>query len=208
MPAAPQRAQLYLVTPPILSREAFGDVLAQLLDSVEIACVRLSLATASEDEILRSADALRAICHARDVPLVVAEHILLAKRAGLDGVHLADGARRVRTARAELGPDAIVGAHARDSRHDGMTAAEIGADYVSFGPVGPTGLGDGAQAPLDLFRWWSDMIETPVVAEGGLTLDAMREIAASADFVALGEEVWSHSDGPLPALRAFAAKLD
>ena len=137
------RAQIYLVTPPFLSLDAFGDVLAELVDSVEVACVRLALASADEDEVLRAADGLRAVCHARDVPLVLAEHFRLAGRLGLDGVHLPDGPRRVRAAREALGANAIVGAHARASRHDGMTAAEIGADYVSFGPVGASGLGDG-----------------------------------------------------------------
>ena len=80
--------------------------------------------------------------------------------------------RQVRAAREALGADAIVGAHARASRHDGMTAAEIGADYVSFGPLDRArASATAALAPLELFEWWSEMIETPVVAEGGLTPD-------------------------------------
>lgn len=200
-------AQLYLVTPPILTLEPFGDTLAGLLDTVEVACVRLALASTDEDELMRAADALRMVCHARDVPLVVAEHYRLAARLGLDGVHLADGPRRVRAAREALGANAIVGAFARTSRHDGMTAAEIGADYVSFGPIAASALGDGSVAPLELFAWWSEMIETPVVAEGGLALERAEEIARVADFLALGEEIWSAPEGPLAALRAFAARL-
>ena len=99
----------------------------------------------------RAADALRPVAHARDVPLVVADHFRLAGRLGLDGVHLADGARQVREARKALGADAIVGAFARASRHDGLTAAEIGADYVAFGPVGadrPRRRRDRAARPL------------------------------------------------------------
>ena len=85
----------------------------------------------------RAADALRPVAHARDVPLVVADHFRLAARLGLDGVHLTDGPRQVRAAREALGRDAIVGAFARASRHDGLTAAEIGADYVSLRPRRP-----------------------------------------------------------------------
>lgn len=205
--SAPDHARIYLVTPPALSLDTFGDALAGLLDAVEVACVRLALATGSEDELARAADALRAICHARDVPLVVAEHVKLAARLGLDGVHLGDGPRRVRAARETLGAGAIVGAHAHASRHDGITAAEIGADYVSFGPLAETGLGDGTAAPFELFEWWSEMIETPVVAEGALTLDRAGTFGAVADFLALGDEVWSHPDGPLAALRGFEQRL-
>jgi len=203
--ADPARAQIYLVTPPILTLGPFEDLLSATLDAVEVACVRLALATGSEDELMRAGDALRAVCHARDVPLVVADHYRLAARIGLDGAHLGDGARRVRAAREALGASAIVGAFAGASRHDGMTAAEIGADYVSFGPVGDTGLGDGALAPLELFAWWSEMIETPVVAEGGIAPDVAGELASVADFIALRDEVWSHPEGPVAALRAFAS---
>ncbi len=201
------RARLYLVTPPILSLDAFGDVLAGILDAVDIACVRLALATSSEETLTRAADALRAVCHGRDVPLVAAEHFKLAARLGLDGVHLGDGPRRVRAAREALGANAIVGAHVGASRHDGMTAAEIGADYVSFGPLVDRGLGDGPAAPFELFEWWSEMIETPVVAEGGLSPDRAATIASVADFLALGDEVWSHPEGPLAALRGFTERL-
>ena len=97
--------------------------------------------------------------------------------------------------RKALGADAIVGAFARASRHEGLTAGEIGADYVSFGPVGATGLGDGTTAPLELFEWWSEMIEVPVVAEGGLTPDLAAALAAVADFLALGDEIWTAPDG-------------
>ena len=97
---------------------------------------------------------------------------------------------------------AIVGAFAGTSRHDGMTAAEIGADYVSFGPLAAGGLGDGGEAPLDLFQWWSEMIEVPVVAEGALDPELVEKLLPVADFVAIGPEIWSDSD-PVAALKAL-----
>ena len=198
--------RLYLITPPAFSPD-LPDRLAALLDATDIACVRLALATAVEDDVARAADALRAVAHERDVPLVVADHYRLVSRLGLDGVHLGDGARQVRAVRKALGPDAIVGAYAHASRHDGLTAGEIGADYVAFGPVGASALGDGSTAPLDLFQWWAEMIEVPVVAEGGLTLDLARELAGKADFIALGPEIWAGPEDPTTALAAYAERL-
>jgi thiamine-phosphate pyrophosphorylase len=200
-------AKLYLVTPPTLRLADFAATLGGLLDGFEIACVRLSLATRSEDDIARAADTLREVCHARDVPLVVADHFLMVERLGLDGVHLSDGSRQVRAARKALGQDAIVGAYSHASRHDGMTAGEIGADYVSFGPISPSSLGNGALAPFELFEWWSEMIEVPVVAEGGLGGDQVADLSRVADFIALGDELWTHPESPSIALRDFAARL-
>ena len=42
--------------------------------------------------------------------------------------------------------DAIVGAFCGTSRHDGMTAGEMGADYVSFGPVAAVSLPPAPQS--------------------------------------------------------------
>lgn len=199
------RPQIYLVTPPEFDLDTFPDRLATVLDGAEIACLRLALATKDEDRVLRAADALRQTCHARDVAIVIERHVLLVDRLGLDGVHLTDGARSLRKVRKDL-PDAIIGAHCGATRHEGITAAEQGADYVAFGPVGPTPLGDGSLADWDLFEWWSEMIEVPVVAEGALTAELIEKFGPVTDFFALGEEIWN-TDAPLSTLKTLLAPL-
>jgi thiamine-phosphate pyrophosphorylase len=201
------RPQIYLITPPELDLEVFPDRLAALLDTTDIACVRLALSSRDEDHIARAADALRAVAHARDVALVIEAHVLMVTRLGLDGVHLTDGARSVRKVRKELGSDAIVGAFCGTSRHEGMNAAEAGADYVAFGPVGETPLGDGSRVAFDLFDWWSQVIEVPAVAEGALTADLVKQYGPVTDFLGLGPELWSAPD-PAAALARLLAALD
>ena len=203
---SPETPQIYLITPPNPDMETFPDQLAALLDTVEIACIRLDLASTEEDDIARAADALRAVAHARDVALVITGHVLLAQRLGLDGVHLPDAARSVREARKTLGTDAIIGSFCGNSRHDGITAAEAGADYVSFGPIGETSLGDGARAQTDLFQWWSEMIEVPVVAEGALDKALIGALAPFTDFFGIGREIWADND-PSRTLKALIAAI-
>ncbi|HMO09143.1 MAG TPA: thiamine phosphate synthase [Paracoccaceae bacterium] len=206
MPQAPERPQIVLVTPPAFDPAPFAETLARVLDAVPVACLRLAPAGRDLDAIARAADALRPVAHDRDVAVVIETHVLLAQRLGLDGVHLTDGARSLRKVRKDLGADAIVGAFCGTTRHEGINAAEAGADYVSFGPAAATGLGDGAVADPDLFDWWSQMIEVPVVAEGGLTPEIVARLAPAADFFALGEEVWRAAD-PVAALRALDAAI-
>lgn len=201
-----ERPQIYLISPPEFDLGVFPDRLAAVLDGIDVACVRLALATRDEDRIARAADALRQVAHARDVAIVIESHLLLVARHGLDGVHLTDGARTVRHARKELGGDAIVGAFCRTSRHDGMTAAEAGADYVAFGPLGQTPLGDGAAVEFDLFGFWSEAIEVPVVAEGALSEALIAEFGPVTDFFGIGDEIW-RSDDPLDALKRLLAPL-
>ncbi len=206
MSDTPDLPQLYLITPSDFDLSSYPDQLAACLDSADVSCVRLALASRDEDRIAKAADALREVTHARDVALVIDSHIQLVERLGLDGVHLADGSRSVRKVRKDLGDDAIVGAFCGNSTHDGMTAGELNADYISFGPVGQTGLGDGTTAPVDLFEWWSQMIEVPVVAEGALTLDLIRQIAPHTDFFGIADEIWTQ-DNPVSALSDLIAAM-
>ena len=194
MTADTETPQLYLITPSEVDLMVFPDKLAACLDATAIACVRLALGTRDEDLIAKVADGLREITHARDVALVIDSHLQLVDRLGLDGVHLTDAARSVRQVRKDLGDDAIVGTFCGNSRHDGMTAGELGADYVSFGPIGASSLGGGAPVPHELFEWWSMMIEVPCVAEGALDVDLIRALTPHTDFFGIGDEIWNQDD--------------
>jgi thiamine-phosphate pyrophosphorylase len=204
--AAEDRPQITLITPPAFDLDVFPDTLARVLDSTEIACLRLSLASRDEDEILRAGDACRQIAHLRDVAIVIDSHVLMVERLGLDGVHLSDGARSVRNVRKDLGADAIVGAFCGTTRHEGMNAIEAGADYAAFGPLGETALGKGERADFDVFEWWSEMIEMPCIAEGALTVELIEKFGPVTDFFGLGPEIWG-SDDPAAALKSLIAPL-
>jgi thiamine-phosphate pyrophosphorylase len=204
--AAEDRPQITLITPPAFELEVFPDQLARVLDAVEVACVRLALATKDEEMILRAGDACRLVAHERDVAIVIENHVLMVERLGLDGVHLTDGARSVRKVRKDLGADAIVGAFCGTSRHEGMSAGEAGADYAAFGPLGETTLGKGERVEFDLFEWWSEVIEVPSIAEGALTAELVAKFGPVTDFFGVGEEIWGAED-PIAALRALMAPL-
>lgn len=196
--------QIYLITPPEIDA-AFPDRLAAVLDAHDIACLRLTLASRDEDRITRAADTCREVAHRFDVPLVISDHAAMVEKLGLDGVHLTD-MRGLRKLRAAWGPDPIIGAFCGTSRHDGMNAGEAGADYVAFGPVGADHLGDGSRAEAELFTWWSEMIELPVVAEGALDAEGIDTLRDATDFIALGEEVWAAED-PVGQLSTLTAPL-
>lgn len=196
---APEQPQIYLITPPTFELSTFPDQLARVLDAGPVACVRLTMSSRDEEVISRAADALREITHARDVALVISEHLIMVDRLGLDGVHLLDASKSVRYTRKELGEDAIIGSFCGTSRHDGLNAGEAGADYISFGPVGASLLGDGSTVEQDVFEWWSDVVEVPCVAEGSLDADLIRALAPYTDFFGISDEIWGQDD-PAAAL--------
>lgn len=203
----PTGPQIYLATPSVIDPETFPALLDRVLSSAPVACLRLALAAEDRGTLSRSADICRDVAHRHDVAMVIDDHFRLVGPLGLDGVHLTDGARHVREARKLLGSERIVGAFCGDSRHEGMSAAEIGTDYIAFGPLTDSaGLGDGILAPRSLFEWWSQMIEVPLIAMGGLTPDALETVKDVVDFVALGPEIWGDPD-PAAAMARYAAAL-
>ncbi|MEO0341986.1 MAG: thiamine phosphate synthase [Pseudomonadota bacterium] len=206
MSGTTEHPQLYVITPPASKLVAMRDVLAASLDASEIACVRLNTGAETADDISKAADLVRELCHVRDIALVIDGHPGLVEPLGLDGVHLSGAAKTIREARKLLGSEAVVGAHAGLSKHDGLTAGEIGVDYVAFGPIGDTGLGDIDFVDSDLFAWWSLMVELPVIAEGGITLKDAALLAPQIDFLALGAELW-RSDDPAQTLKDYAERL-
>jgi thiamine-phosphate pyrophosphorylase len=200
-------ARLYLITPAVFDPVPFAEALKAALDVAPVACVRLTM-DGAEIAIRRAADVLQPVCAAAEVALTITDHVRLVAPHGLDGVHLTDASpAAIRKARTTLGEDRIVGAFGGATRHRAMTAAEAGADYVALGPVSAGALGDGTEADDDLFAWWAEMIETPSVAEGGLSVEIAGRLAETADFFAPRRSVWEAAQGPAAAVRAYAAAI-
>ncbi|MEL6977750.1 MAG: thiamine phosphate synthase [Pseudomonadota bacterium] len=203
------RPRLYLNTPFLFEPAPFAEALARALEAGDVACVRLRLRGASEDELRYAVEALKPVCHERDVALILADAFRLAAEMGLDGVHFEEGKNAQIEARAALGPEAIIGVGCGASRDRGLTAGERGASYVAFGPVAQEeSLRVGDLAEPDLFAWWQTMIELPVVAEGGMTPALAAELTGKADFIAACRSVWDAPEGPAAAVAAYQAAID
>ena len=200
--------KIYLITPTEIDLEgSFPEQLSAVFANFDIACLRIGLSSTDERVLGKTAEILREKCHAHEVAIIIERHMLLVEPFGLDGVHLPDGAKNVSKARKLLGKEAIVGAHCAASQHTGLRAGEIGANYVTFGPVTASKLDGGEFAGAGLFEWWSQMIEVPVVAEGHFDRDSAALIGQYADFLAFGSEIWAHED-PVTELREMMAFMN
>jgi thiamine-phosphate pyrophosphorylase len=117
---------------------------------------------------------------------LIADDGRLARALRADGVHLAaEPVAAYAVARETLGRGAIVGASAGLSRHDAMSLAEAGADYVAFGAPGH--VQDRVRARErrdDLVAWWGEIFEVPCVALDVETPEEAERLArAGADFI-------------------------
>ncbi len=200
--------QLYLITPPALVPAQFRDTLAAALDAGEVAAVQLRLKDWAEDDLRRAIDVLRPVVQDRGVALLLNDRPDLAVQTGCDGAHVGQDDMPVAEARRVL-KDLTLGATCHASRDLAMTAGEAGADYVAFGAFFPsTTKAPPAMAGVDLLAWWSDLMEIPCVAIGGITPENCRPlIEAGADFLAVSASVWAHPGGPAAAVEAFRTAL-
>ena len=198
----PRVPRFYLVTPPIEDAAAFSRDLATALEAADIAAVLLRLAPSDERSQINRIKALAPIVQAKGAAAVLDGHADIVAHGGADGAHLT-GIEAFAAALDTLKPARIAGCAGLASRHDAMAAAERGADYVMFGDAG------GGQRPafdaiVERVTWWAEVFEVPCVAMAA-SLDEIGPLAAArADFIAVGEWVWSDPRGVAAALAAAA----
>ncbi len=208
--------RLYLVTPPLGDTAAFVRELSAALEAGDIAAVLLRLEDADERTLINRAKSVAAIVQRRDVALLLDGRAEIVARAGADGAHLS-GIAAFEAALPTLKPDRIAGAGSLVSRDDAMVTGERGADYVMFGeppafrpPQGGEGLATGRRPPLDAvlerIAWWAELFQPPCIGYAADLEEVGALAQAQADFVALGDWVWTHAQGPA-AVAAASGRL-
>jgi thiamine-phosphate pyrophosphorylase len=182
---APEAAAtgLYLVIPATCPPAE----LASALEAADIACVLLLDGGLDERGLRAAIAALCPLAQAREIAVLLQDRAELAAETGCDGVHLSDF-RDVAAARRRLGAEALVGVGVGvtwdASRHDAITAAERGADYVAFGAP------DSGPPDPELLGWWQSIMTLPCAAFGAAAPeDCARLARAGADFVAVTPEL-------------------
>jgi thiamine-phosphate pyrophosphorylase len=183
---AQSSCQLYAV---IEAGEAAPERLAAALGAADIASI---LIVPAAGQALDAAVARPLVEMARKAgaAALVAGDARLARTLGADGVHLG-GVKHLAGAYEEardiLGKGGLVGIDPGISRHDAMTLAEAGADYVAFGA--PAHLKDRDKARErreELIAWWAEIFQVPCVAFDVETVQEAEALwQAGADFIAV-----------------------
>ncbi len=99
-----------------------------------------------------------------------------------------------------LKPDRIVGVGGLATRHDSMAAGEAGADYVLFGEPDAKGQRPSPEAVAERLEWWDELFEPPCVGFATSREEAEAFATAGADFVLVGDIIWSDPRGAKAAL--------
>jgi len=209
-----ERTRLYLITPPQISDVAgFVDQFRAAIEGGDIASLQVRMKNGTEIDPAATravAQAVQPLCREHEIALFINDSPQLCRALEADGVHLGADDMDIAAARDLVGPDVIIGATCKNSRHTAMVAGEQGADYVAFGAFYPTTTKQATtQADKDILTWCQMFLTLPCVAIGGITVDnAAPLVEAGADFLAVSSGVWQHNDGPAAAIAMLNRVID
>jgi thiamine-phosphate pyrophosphorylase len=156
-----------------------------------------------DDEFIRIAQRVRAICRRYDVQFIINDRVEVARAVEAGGVHVGRSDMAVKDVRALLGAGAIIGTSA-GSIEEVLNGERSGADYVGFGHIFATSSKTKATPPVGLEGLRTACrVKLPVIAIGGITeKNAADVIRAGAHGIAVIAAVCA-ADYP----RAAAARL-
>ena len=144
----------------------------------------------------RQAGELASLCRKHGALFIVNDDVALAKQVQSAGVHLGREDASIEQARAQLGPQPIIGVSCYNDLARAVKAQAEGADYVAFGSFFPSRTKPQAvRAGLELLCAAKQKLHIPVVAIGGITHEnGAHLLAAGADALAVIEGVFGQVD--------------
>ena len=175
--------------------------------------IQLRMKDADEAEIERVARLVLPECRRRGAVFVIDDHVDLALRVGVDGVHLGKNDMPVSEARRLAGADFVIGGTA-NTFEDVQKLAAQGADYIGCGPFRFTTTKKKLAPMLGIEgykRILSQMkgcgITLPLVAIGGITCgDIPQLMAAGVSGIALSGSVL-RAENPVEEMKKVVEKL-
>ncbi len=157
--------------------------------------VQLRMKGASEDEVEKTAKAIKLITDKAEATLIIDDHVLVCQHVGASGVHLGKNDMPPAEARKILGDKFIIGGTC--NTFDDILAVKDHVDYIGCGPFRFTTTKKNLAPTLGLDGYrqitWdcrSQGINIPIVAIGGITeTDIPDVLNAGPDGVALSGEI-------------------
>ncbi|MBD5435863.1 MAG: thiamine phosphate synthase [Treponema sp.] len=132
-----------------------------------------------DEKILEDARAIKNLCAEFNVPFVVNDDVLLAKKIDADGAHIGQGDMPLEKAREILGEEKIIGVSAQNV-DQAILAQRLGANYLGVGAIFQTQSKDDADSvSIETLRSICAAVEIPVVAIGGINCENILRLEKS-----------------------------
>lgn len=145
-----------------------------------VTLVQLREKQLSQEEFLKEAREIKALCHSFQVPLIINDNMEVALKSGADGIHVGMDDMAVSEIRKKAPKDFIIGATAK-TIEQAKKAEKEGADYLGVGAVFPSPTKKNAiRITTENLREICTSVSIPAVAIGGITYENMGELSGGS----------------------------
>jgi thiamine-phosphate pyrophosphorylase len=205
-PSPKPLGRLHLVTDARPGRDPVAVVRAALSAGVPVVQVRVPDELCDRDAYALASTIVE-LCRTAGARCLVNDRLHVALAVGADGAHVGAEDLPVPVARRILGPDAVLGATARDPE-TARAAVAAGASYLGVGPAFPTGTKDGLPDPIGVAGVGAvaASVAVPVIAIGAVTAARVPDLlAAGAYGVAVVSAISAAADPARASAELLAA---
>lgn len=150
-------------------------------------CVQLREKELDEENFLKEAIEMKALCAKYGVPFIVNDNVEIAIKCKADGIHVGQSDMEAGNVRALVGEDMIIGVSTKNVEQ-ALAAQKAGADYLGVGAMFHTGTKlDAEEVSREAAQEITAAVDIPVVAIGGINKKNILELKGTGvDGVALG----------------------
>ncbi|MFC7544976.1 thiamine phosphate synthase [Plantactinospora sp. GCM10030261] len=180
----PSLGRLHLITDTRPGRDALAVARAALAKAGPRLVLQVRVEDSATDrDAYELAGRMVAECAAVGATCLVNDRLHVALAAGAAGGHVGALDLPVAAARRVLGPDAVLGATAREAVA-ARAAVTAGASYLGVGPCHATSTKVGLPAPIGPagVRAVAAAVDVPVIAIGGVTAARVPELVAAGAY--------------------------
>ena len=192
MKCTEEMMRLYAVTDRAwIGKQSLAEQVAAALRG-GVTCVQLREKELDEEQFLREAEEIFALCKRYRVPFFINDNVALALRCYADGVHVGQDDMDVAAVRRLVGQEMMIGVSVH-TVEEARAAAEGGADYLGVGAMFATSTKtDASLVTKETLRAICDAVSIPVV---GINKSNLLELAGTGvDGVALVSAIFSAAD--------------
>jgi thiamine-phosphate pyrophosphorylase len=173
-----------------------------------VRAVQLREKDLSSKELYETAYELRRLTSRYGAKLFINDRVDVALAVDADGVHIGGSSLPIYKVRRLLGERKLIGVSCHN-QVQAITAQEMGADFITFGPVffTPSKAAYGDPVGLELLQTVTDMLDIPVFALGGINRGKCAEVVScGVRGVALISAIMSAAE-PREAAKGILAQL-
>lgn len=174
-----------------------------------ITCLQLREKELDNEEFLKEALEIRALCKKYKVPFIINDNVEVAVKSDADGIHVGQDDMNVKLVRKAVGNSKIIGVSV-ETVEEAVLAEKEGADYLGVGAIFNTSTKtDAVDVSLKTLKDISDAVSIPVVAIGGINEDNICKLRDSGiDGVAVVSAIFASKNITESARRLRGLSLE